>query len=96
MDSKYSIVGKIKSSESNSFGPNLKRKFSYGSPNSAPQPKRPNLQNIPKLSMTTPKTNESSTSAKNTVVDIQMQRKLLPVFAVRDQYVNITLFFSNY
>lgn len=99
MDSKYSILSKAKPSLSDPspFSPNLKRKFSYGSQNSAPPAaKKPNLQNDTKPSSLKQNNNQNGSSTnKNAVVDIQVQRKKLPVYAVRNQYENLTtiLFF---
>ena len=99
MDSKYSIFAKAKPtlSDPSPFSQSLKRKFSYGSQNSAPPAaKKPNLQNDTKPSNASLKQsanqNGSSTN-KNAVVDIQVQRKKLPVYAVRNQYENLTTIF---
>ncbi|XP_055301326.1 ATP-dependent RNA helicase DHX33 [Sitodiplosis mosellana] len=91
MDSKYSIFSKNKTnlSDSSPFSQNLKRKFSYGSPSSVPPAaKKPNLQNDTKPSNASLKQNINQNGAstnKSAVADIQMQRRRLPVFAVRDQ-----------
>lgn len=94
MDSKYSIFSKNRPhlSDPSPFSPNLKRKFSY-STSSAPPAKKPNLQTDTKPSNLLAKPNitqNGSATNKNVVLDIQMQRRKLPVFAVRDQYVNLT------
>lgn len=96
MDSKYSIFAKNRP-DSSSFGQNFKRKFSYSSSAGAPPAKKPNLHTVTKSSNQLPKPNSTqngSTTNKSTVVDIQMQRRRLPVFAVRDQYVNLTTILS--
>lgn len=88
MDSKYSILAKSKSQESSPFG--QKRKFLYGSLNSAPQPKKPNFQNGPKLTDPLSKqghVQNGSCNIVNSNADIQSQRQQLPVFGVREQYV---------
>lgn len=101
MDSKYSIFSKTKPSLSDPspFSQNLKRKFAYGSHSSAQPAKKPNLQNDTKSTNSSQKQNTSQNGAstnKNVVVDIQAQRRKLPVFAVRNQYVNLTTFFFIY
>lgn len=94
MFSKYSLTAKNKPnvSESIPFSSHLKRKFVYCSPSSAPKPKIANIQNVPKLSnpSTTQNSAQNGSADKSAVIDIQMQRKKLPAFAVREQYVNIT------
>lgn len=92
MDSKYAIFAKNKSTstESAPFSQNLKRKFTYGSASSIPPAKKPNLQNVPKLSNPTTKLNHAQNGSSNItnkifVQDIQTQRRELPVFAVREQ-----------
>lgn len=92
MDSKYSILAKSKP-ESSPFS--QKRKFVYGSGNSAPQPKRPNLQNSPKLTNPLSKQVNAQNGSSNIVnrnanIDIQLQRQQLPVYAVREPYVHLT------
>lgn len=77
MESKYSLF--TKNSQ------NLKRKFSYGSSNSAPPPKINHLQNVPKLSKPSTKSNITQSGNSNTMHDIQSQRQQLPVYAVRQQ-----------
>lgn len=102
MDSKYSLFSKSKPtlSDPSPFSQNLKRKFSYGSQSSSqPTAKKPNLQNDSKPSLKQNTSQNGSSSNKNAVVDIQVQRKKLPVYAVRNQYENLTtifLYFYNY
>lgn len=90
MDSKYSIGTK---NGNGSSAPHLKRKFSYGSATTVP-PKRPNLQPSFKGSPSTlkhvPSTSNNSSNDRTIVKDIQQQRKLLPVHAVREPYVDLT------
>lgn len=88
MDSKYSIFTKnrLNSTESSPFSQNMKRKFAYGSSNSAHPAKKPNLQIVPKLSNPSPHSTQNNSSFfSNKKTDIQIQRQRLPVFAVRDQ-----------
>lgn len=92
MDSKYSIFSKNKpiSDTSSPFSPNLKRKFSYSGSSSSTPPtakkphntsKHPNTQ----FEHNAPKNDSLSLANRNIVQDIQMQRKQLPAFAVREQ-----------
>lgn len=92
MDSKYSILGKNKpiSVSSNSFSQNLKRKFPYSGSSSSAPPIAKKPHNASKHSNTQFKHNymkndSLSLANRNQVQDIQVQRKHLPVFAVREQ-----------
>lgn len=90
MDSKYALLsnngsnGKILN---NSSKLSLKRKFSYGTSNGSPLAKKPNLQTTPRPATETAKQNAASNGNANgnekTTNSIQLQRKQLPVFAVR-------------
>lgn len=93
MDSKYSIISKSKSHSSDPSTFNLKRKFSYGTSTSSPQAKKPNLQTDTKQLSKQNFAQNAATTSKCTATDIQMQRRRLPVFAVRNQYVNLTTIF---
>lgn len=95
MDSKYSIFSKSKptSVASSPFGQNLKRKFSYmnSSSSAPPAAKKPHNSQLPskhsnaQFKNNSTKNDCSSSGNRNHSQDIQMQRKQLPVFAVREK-----------
>lgn len=98
MDSKYSLTDKNKSnvSESNPFSSNLKRRISYGSPStSLSPPKKPHLQNVEKISNPPAKQTPTTSGHSSSTDSIQMQRKKLPVYAVRDQYVYLSKYITT-
>lgn len=90
MDSKYSLLEKNESNAkrfgSTKFG--LKRKLSYGTSNGSPLAKKPNLQKTPKSTNVPIRqsiaTNGSTNGNEKAVNTIQMQRKQLPIYAVRN------------
>lgn len=92
MDSKYSIFAKNKplSVASSPFSQNLKRKFAYSGSSGSTPPIAKKPHNTLKHSNTQFKHNSTkndslSLANRNPVQDIQVQRKQLPVFAVREQ-----------
>lgn len=92
MDSKYTIFGKNKpiSVASSPFSQNLKRKFTYSNSSGSTLPLAKKPHNTSKHSNTQFKHNSTKNDSlslgnRNHLQDIQMQRKQLPVFAVREQ-----------
>lgn len=93
MDSKYSILQKngLHSNGSNFTGVNGKRKFSNGTLTGYLPPKRPNLQNTPRIiTHSQPQQSNSSSNAnsngsnKKVSPITQQQRVRLPIFGVRE------------
>lgn len=92
MDSKYTIFGKNKpvAVASSPFSQNLKRKFSYSNlsgstPSAAKKPHNAFKHSNTQFKHNSTKNDSLSLANRNQLQDIQMQRKQLPVFAVREQ-----------
>lgn len=89
MDSKYSIFAKAKPI-SVAFSQNLKRKFTYSGSSGSTPPVAKKPHNATKYPNTQFKHNSTKNDSlplvnRNQIQDIQMQRKQLPVYAVREQ-----------